>query len=431
MPSPQIEIENKIQAAAKATIEQIGKTDAELLEAISHRTDLHLVINSSFLYREKRAVKTLQSQRRLVARVSMAGKRMQSDSVALTDSHALKVHYRLLAPQDIPEIVPLRDAVSQELGSVGDLIFVLIGTVKGLRPSAQSADADAVKELRLPPSLSGDFEKVDAGVYAIRKILPIEDLLARIESDLEEEGGLAAEDRRKVAKAYDALLDNATTEVVIPKGKTLRAKETTLGQIVDSLRSQTNDYRKALKALQSSGSDRQALNEVLRIAYNFSTDVLPLLFLFMSICDLKPLVFWCTVDKQWALYRAFASLPWSALGRKEKLDEYQAIVSEARNHAFHHVLPFDATVEVDLSGWDVRAEKIRLFAPFGQKQGRGVRLKDQELADVFAEFSRARQRPVSNLFWEANLGVMDTACDLSQAVLDALVLTHLARKASR
>jgi hypothetical protein len=431
LPSPRIEIENKIQAAAKATIEQIGKTDAKIVEAIGHRNDLHLIINSSFLYREKRAVKTLQSQRRLVAGVSVAGKGMQPDSVALTDDHTLKVHYQLLAPQDVPEIVPLRNAVSQELRSVGDLIFVLIGTVKGLRPSEESADANAVKELRLSPSLSGDFEKVDAGVYAIRKILPVEDLLARISSDLDEQGGLTAEDRRKVAKAYDALLDNATTEVVIPKGRTVEAKETTLGQIVDSLRSQTTEYRKALKALQTSGSDRQALNEVLRIAYNFSTDVLPLLFLFMSICDLKPLVFWCTVDKQWALYSAFAALPWSALGRKEKLGEYQAIVSEARNQAFHHVLPFDATVEVDLSDCDVRAEKIRLFSPFGQKQGRGVRLKDQELADAFAEFSRARQRPVSTVFWEANLCVMEAACDLSQGVLDALVLIHAARKASR
>jgi hypothetical protein len=431
LPSPRIEIENRIQAAAKATIEEIGKTDAELVEAIAHRNDLHLIINSSFLYREKRAVKTLQSQRRLVAKVSVAGKHMQSESVAVTDGNALKVHYRLAAPQDIPEIVPLRDAVSQEISSVGDLIFVLIGTVKGLRPSAQSADADAVKELRLSPSLSGDFEKVDAGVYAIRKILPIEDLLERISSDLNPQGGLSAEDRRRVAKAYDALLDNATTDVVMQKGRAVRPKETTLGQIVDSLRSQTTEYRKALKLLQSSSSDRQALNEVLRIAYNFSTDVLPLLFLFMSMCDLKPLVFWCTVDKQWALYSAFASLPWSALGRKEKLDEYQAIVSEARNHAFHHVLPFDATVEVDLSGWDVRAERIRLFTPFGQKQGRGVRLKDQELADVFAEFSRARQRPVSNVFWEANLRVMEAACELSRAVLDTLLLIHAARKAGR
>ena len=163
-------------------------------------------------------------------------------------------------------------------------------------------------------------------------------------------------------------------------------------------------------------------------AYNFSTDVLPLISLFMSICDLKPIVFWCTLGKQWELYRAFASLPWSVPGRKEKLEEYRSIVSEARNSAFHHVLPFDATIGVDLSKQDVRAEKIRLFSPYGRNQERGVLLKDQQLADVFAEFSRAKQRPVSNAFWEANVRVMDAACDLAEAVLESLILSHEAKR---
>jgi len=147
----------------------------------------------------------------------------------------------------------------------------------------------------------------------------------------------------------------------------------------------------------------------------------------MSVCDLKPIVFWCTVDKQWSLYRAFASLPWSALGLKEKLEAYRGIVSQARNHAFHHILPFDSTIEADLSDLDVRAETIRLFSPFGQKQERGIRLKDQELAEVLAEFSRAKQRPVSMVFWEGNLNVMESASELAKGILDALVSIHAAR----
>jgi hypothetical protein len=133
------------------------------------------------------------------------------------------------------------------------------------------------------------------------------------------------------------------------------------------------------------------------------------------------------LGEQWALYQAFASLPWSDLGRKEKLEEYQSIVSEARNSAFHHVLPFDATIEVNLSQLDVRAEKIRLFSPYGHSKRRGVLLKDQELADLFSEFSRAKQRPVSNVFWESNLRVMEASCDLAQAVLETLILIHEAK----
>ena len=158
-----------------------------------------------------------------------------------------------------------------------------------------------------------------------------------------------------------------------------------------SLQAQKDEYANALNALRQVDDNRHAVHEVLRIAYNFSTDVLPLMSLFMSICDLKPLVFWCTVDAQWALYAAFASLPWSALGRKESLYEYQGIVSEARNHAFHHVLPFDTTIEIDLLNLDVRAEKIRLFSPFGEKHGRGLRIQDQELA-MFFPSSRVQGR---------------------------------------
>jgi hypothetical protein len=75
----------------------------------------------------------------------------------------------------------------------------------------------------------------------------------------------------------------------------------------------------------------------------------------------------------------------------------------------------------------VRAEKIRLFSAFGQKQKRGIRLKDQELADVLAEFSRAKERPVSTLFWEDNLKVMETACELSEGMLDVMILIHAAK----
>jgi hypothetical protein len=47
-----------------------------------------------------------------------------------------------------------------------------------------------------------------------------------------------------MAKAYENLLA-ATTVVTIPTGTTVRPEETILGQIVDSLRLQTSEYRVA------------------------------------------------------------------------------------------------------------------------------------------------------------------------------------------
>lgn len=203
--------------------------------------------------------------------------------------------------------------------------------------------------------------------------------------------------------------------------------ETVLGQIVGSLGNQAGEYKTALAELQSKPEDRRSLNEVLRIAYNFSTDVLPLVYLFTSICDLKPLVFWCTVQEQWALSQAFASLPWAALARKESLEEYKSVIAQARSYAFHHILPFDSTVEADLSKLNVLTQSIRLFAPDGQREGRGIFLQDQELVDVLKEFSRAKERPVSTGFWWANMKMIDAVQQVAQAVLDALVLIHEAK----
>jgi hypothetical protein len=424
------EIEARILTATDAVIQQMTSSNDEIAQAVIGRNaNVNLVINSSFLYRDRQSVKTTQSPRRLVAQLSATGRRVRATEVSILDGLTLRSHYKLLPSRSDSALDPLAAGVTQELAAIGDLLFILIGTVKGLRPSIQTVQSAAVKELRLVPSQAApDIQQLGTGIYGIRKILALEELLAHINQDLNAEGGLSADDRRGVAQAYDTMVDAATTEVTVPSGRIRERKETVLGQIVTSLKTQAAEYRDSLTAMHNSPEDSKALNEVLRIAYNFSTDVLPLISLFRSICDLKPLVFWCTVKQQWALYRAFASLPWSALGRKEKLEEYESIVSQARSYAFHHVLPFDSTVEVDLSNLDVRAETIRLFLPFGQTQGRGVHLKDQKLADILSEFSRAKLRPVSTVFWQSNLKIMQESCQLAEHILETLILLHEARQ---
>ncbi|CAG1014971.1 hypothetical protein ANRL4_05363 [Anaerolineae bacterium] len=420
------EIQSRIDIAAQGFVEQVIKTDSGLAAAIKAKDKTYLAINSSFLYREKQLVKTLQSPKRLVALIIGSGKKPCIDQLMVTGDIALTKHYRILDSLDSSSVTGFPKAVSNEIDSIGDVIMVLIGIVKGFRSAAEPVSSGLVKTLRLDPLLANEFDLTDQ-VCAIKRVMTIEDLFAEISKALGGDTALTDNDRQAVAKAYDHLLDDATTEVAISAKKKVNSKETILGKITESLQIQVDEYQAALKEVQKSGTDPQALNEVLRIAYNFSTDVLPLVFLFMSICDLKPLIFWCTVDKQWALYRAFASLPWAALGRKEKLHDYRDVIAAARNHAFHHVLPFDTTVEVDLSTVDVRAERMRLFLPHGQKNQHAIQLNDQELIDVFAEFSRAKQRPVSTVFWQRNLQVMKATTDLAAAVLDTLLLIHQSR----
>lgn len=428
MPSHRAELANRITRAVNAAVQEMAKKDDSLGQAAGRAQDCQLLLNSSFLYRDKQTVKTLQSPRRLVARMALRGGQLHADQVRITNEPSIRTHYKILAPEDVSDAISVSDAVGQELRAIGDLVFVLIGAVKGLRRSATKVESRRITELRLDPSVADPVSWVEAGVYSAKKIVPIEELVSRIAQDFEAQGGLTAAERGEIARAYDLLVDAATTDVVIPSRGSRVTGQTILGRIVASLREQFVEYGTALTAHERDKEDKQAFNEVLRLAYNFSTDVLPLIHLFMSICDLKPLVFWCTVDKQWKLYESFAALPWSTLGRKEKLAEYQSIVAQARNYAFHHILPFDSTIEANLSHLDVRAEVIRLFSQYGQKQGRGIRLKDQALADVLSEFSRAKERPVSTVFWKENLGVMGSACELAQGVLDTLLGIHSARE---
>lgn len=425
------EIEDAIRESVSVTVHHMLSTFPDLQKEVSRYKTAYLVINSSFLHRGP--VKTLQSPKRLAIRVHITDGPPEIETIVIASGLTQKSHYKFFPEADIQELCPLEHAVADGVTSLGDLIFVLIGTVKGLRPVIEQVEGQEVMELRLDPAQSDRVSKVDAGIYAVKEFVAIEDVFDYISRSLQSQDGLSEKDRQAIARAYDALLDNATTEVVIPREQAdSNSEATTLGQIVRSLNHHANEYREALTELQTASDDsKNALNNVLRIAYNFSSDVLPLISLFMSICDLKPIVFWCTVEKQWALYQAFAALPWSALGRKEKLDEYQRIISEARNQAFHHVLPFDSTVEIDVSGLDVRAETVRLFAPFGSKRDRGVRLRDQDLADVLAEFSRAKQRPVSKVFWQSNQKVLEAAADLAQDILDALLMIHRAKMSSR
>jgi len=422
------QIETKIKIAADAVVKSMAAGDDSIATAVIGRnTNAHLLINSSFLFRDT-SVKTTQSPRRLLVQVTASGQHIRAETVAVVDNETITKNFKLITRQVPVGVVALDDAIRQEIRVMGDLLFILIGTIKGLRHHSQTINGDNVQELRLDPSIASAVQKSDDGIYCVRSILPIDDLFDFINHDLRESGGLSDKDRVAVRNGYDDVLDSAITEVTVPTGE-VRRGETVLGKIASSMRSQATEYATPLEALRRTPEDQQALHEVLRIAYNFSADVIPLLSLFVSVCDLKPLVFWCTVKEQWALRQAFAALPWASLGRKEKLEEYRAIVSQARSHAFHHVLPFETTVEVDLSMLDVRAETIRLFVPFGKKEGRGVHLKDQKLADVLAEFTRAKERPVSNTFWDANLAVMKAAGKLAEEVLATLVLIHDVRRA--
>ena len=55
----------------------------------------------------------------------------------------------------------------------------------------------------------------------------------------------------------------------------------------------------------------EAFNNVLKIAYNFTNDVIPFLDLLISISDLKPIILWSTIGEYFLLSESFRNLPWT------------------------------------------------------------------------------------------------------------------------
>lgn len=112
----------------------------------------------------------------------------------------------------------------------------------------------------------------------------------------------------------------------------------------------------------NSGSyEPQEYTNILRIAYNFAGEAVTILRLLVSVRDLKPILFWMTVKEQIELAEAFRNLPWARTSKKPSLGGYRNLIGGARNRTFHHLLPFEQTIQVQLDGVPITAKHLRLF----------------------------------------------------------------------
>ena len=131
------QIERRIREATNAVVESIAEADDAVAQAVVGRNrDIHLIINSSFLYRDP-SIKTKQSSRRVIAHLLAAGKRVIADHFWISDDETLRNHYKLLTHVDTSRLLSVASGLAQELTTIGDLLFVLLGTVKGIRPQTQ------------------------------------------------------------------------------------------------------------------------------------------------------------------------------------------------------------------------------------------------------------------------------------------------------
>lgn len=233
-------------------------------------------------------------------------------------------------------------------------------------------------------------------------------------------GGL----REAFGVTLDKLQDEGVAELQIPSlGSSLQRGIS--DAIIEVLTQQRSEYAAALARLDKKGdSDAGALNEILRIAYNFSSDATGYLNLVVSICDLKPIVLWGTIAEHYALSEAFRLLPWTRSRNKPSLKNYGLTISDARNSAFHNLFPFKKALNVNLPSAALRGAELRLFSEHAKKKDNQLSYHDKPLVDVLVEFTRARERQVSKHFWQQNLQVMDSTIALFLATNEFIKILH-------
>jgi hypothetical protein len=185
---------------------------------------------------------------------------------------------------------------------------------------------------------------------------------------------------------------------------------TLLDTIIEALDQAIGEYRASLAACEGEPDrDPAEYNNLLRIAYNFTTDALQMVSFVGEMCDLKPAVLFLTLHGQLELSNAFKALPWPRARQKASLKLYDSTVKGARNAAFHRLFPFTKAIDVDLRGVPIKATKLRLFSEYeGLRRTRtdALEYEDRELIELLAGFARTAAHSVASTFWHKNVDVM-------------------------
>jgi len=419
------DLTRQIQVLVESELEQLYELDIfkTWFSAESIQKGDLLLINNSFVFRDK--IKTTKN----VKYLTLTMKEGTLDSAELHVSSGVNINsdFRTLKhnAKNLPSLIPFEEAVHNELAALGKLVLVLIGQIDRSLGFSEPINHSMFNQLCLVPSASS-LVSLDRNSIVINRIVD-EELLWRELAKLARANGVIADNlpdnlAKPLIDALENLKKNSYIALKLPETPT-EAGDTLLDSIIAALKGNVEEYQISLKKCGDDLSlDPQEYKNILRIAYNFAGEAITLIRLIVSICDLKPLLFWMTLKEQILLTEAFRSLPWKRMNTKPSLDEYFRTISGARNSAFHHLFPFDRAIEVQLDGVSIAAKRLRLFSEYTSKSKNLFEYEDQQLIELLTEFTRSEEIYVSPEFWQRNLNVMVTTIDLLSSVYASLNL---------
>lgn len=412
-PMSRTEIANQIRDAVAAVVKQPEFVKWLKAEKIG---DGLILLNNSLIFRQK--LKTTKSDLYLGIPARTAS-HLGVSNVVVVHGITFNTDFKFVELKGMKKLQTdeIHTAIEKEMGRLGSIVMVLIGEVVNNVITKAPVGHALFSEIELDPNSSTVLAINDKAI----RINSISDEEA-IWSELEKAHGsdLPESLAEPLANALDNLRKNHYAVLRLPGESP--ASHPLLDSFVDALRQNAARYRKAWSKCEGQTPvDPAEFNDVLRIAYNFATDAVLVIRLLASICDLKPIVRWCTVDEWFRLGETFRKLPWSKMKDKPSLDAYQKTVNNARNKAFHRLLPVDNTLRVELEGAKLGRITLRLFPEYVTRNAEETMdYEDRTLVDLLTDFTRVSEKSVSPQFWQKNIKVMEGTIELLSRTSSAL-----------
>lgn len=391
-----------------------------------------IVFNNSFLYRDKSRIKTDKSNLYLAIQADSSSAlsptnlyvvqrkvRHTEDSRQISD-----VRHLPASTNEFLSVEPVALATRKAVDSLGKLVFLLIAEIQDTLVLRETISCGPFTELVLDPQSSEPL-KIEGSTLRISRCSEARRLWEDLNRISVESGQpvrpFGSKERDSFAGAIERLSQAEYARLALPAAHA-HSDKTLLEQIAVAIRNETVSYCYSLDKCAGQPSPEADFNNVLRIAYNFATEATTLIVLLMSVCDLKPVVFWCTIHDHWKVHQAFQRLPWASLNvNKPSLSAYEQSVRGARSSAFHHLLPVSKTLIADLHDVPLKARSLRLFRKYGTKKaGNELDYEDRELVEVLTQFTRAEEGAVGPDFWIRNCDIMQNTADLASATARAL-----------
>ena len=268
-----------------------------------------IVFNNSFLYREN-LTGTTKSKKYLSVTLDVDAEPM----VLRVDGRINSTFKRIPSRQvDASRTLELRAAIADEMAGLGTIVFSLIGRIGDDQPASVTLPSGTgFTTLQYQPGQEQIAEIGDGGVL-VNRLDDIDILWQAIARKCAElDIGNSEELAECFEKSFGDLREAAGRPIdvddIAADGPSI------LSEVVAGLSEQVAAYDDALKSHLQNPDDIEALNEVMRIAYNFADGVRELMALVVGLSDLKPLLSWLTINEQCELAERFGDLPFALVG---------------------------------------------------------------------------------------------------------------------